>query len=88
MAKFTYNNSKNASTGHTLFELNCDYYLRMSYKEEVNPRSQSKSADKLLVELKELIIFCWENVHYTQELQKQAHDKGVKPQSYALGKKV
>ena len=39
MAKFAYNNAKNASTGHTPFELNCGYYPRMLYKEDVNPRS-------------------------------------------------
>ena len=36
IAKFTYNNSKNASTGHTPFELNCGYHPQMSYKEEVD----------------------------------------------------
>ena len=30
MAEFTYNNSKNASTGHTPFELNCGYHLCLS----------------------------------------------------------
>ena len=34
------------------------------------------------------MIVCRENLYYAQELQKQAHDKGVKPQSYAPGKKV
>ena len=29
-----------------------------------------------------------QNLHHTQELQKQAHNKGVKPQSYAPGNKV
>ena len=38
MAEFTYNNAKNASTGHTPFELNCGYHPRMSYKEDVDPR--------------------------------------------------
>ena len=28
---------------------------------------------------------CWKNLHYAQELQKQAHNKGVKPRTYALG---
>ncbi len=37
IAKFTYNNAKNANTGHTSFELNCGYYFRASYKEDVNP---------------------------------------------------
>ena len=31
---------------------------------------------------------CRENFHHAQELQKQAHDKGVKPKSYAPGDKV
>ena len=86
MAEFAYNNAKNASIGHTLFELNCGYHLRMLYKEDVNSRSQSKSADKLLAELRELIIVCQENLYHAQELQKRAYNKGVKPRSYAFGK--
>ena len=88
MAEFAYNNSKNASIGHMLFELNCGYHPQISYKEEVNPRSQSKSADELSEELRELIVVYRKNLHHAQELQKRAHDKGVKPRSYALGKKV
>ena len=88
MAEFAYNNAKNANTSHTPFDLNCGYHSRISYKEEVNLRSKSKSADKLSVELKELMIVCRENLHYTQKLQKRAHDKGVKPRSYAPGNKV
>ena len=88
MAEFAYNNVKNASTNHTPFDLNYGYYSRMSYEKKVDSRSKSKSADKLLVELRKLIIICQENLHHPQELQKQAHDKGVKPRSYALGDKV
>ena len=88
MVEFAYNNSKNASTGHTPFELNCGYHPWTSYEKEVNPRSQSKSADKLAEELRELIIVCRENLHHAQELQKRAYDKGVKTRSYAPGKKV
>ena len=51
MIEFAYNNAKNASTGHISFELNCGYHPRMSYKEDVNPRSKSKSADELSAEL-------------------------------------
>ena len=29
-----------------------------------------------------------ENLYYAQNLQKQAHNKGVKPRSYALDSKV
>ena len=88
MAKFAYNNAKNASIVHTPFELNFDYYCQMLYEEDVNPRFQSKSADKLSAELRELIIVCQENLYHAQELQKRAHNKEVKPRSYALGEKV
>ena len=88
MAEFAYNNAKNASISYTPFELNCGYHPRMLYKEDVNSRSQSKSANKLSVELRELMIVCQENLHHAQKLQKQAHNKGVKFWSYALGEKV
>ena len=39
MAEFAYNNSKNASIGHTPFKLNCDYHPRMLYEKKVDPRS-------------------------------------------------
>ena len=31
---------------------------------------------------------CQQNLHHAQEFQKRAHDKEVKPQSYAPGDKV
>ena len=88
MAEFAYKNAKNASTGHTSFELNYSYHARMSYKKNVDPCSQSKLADELSAELKELIIVCGKNLHHTQEIQKRAHDKGVKPWNYAPSEKV
>ena len=68
MAEFAYNNSKNASTGHMPFELNYGYHHRMSYKEELDPRFQSKSTDELSEELRELMVVCLENLHHAQEL--------------------
>ena len=58
MAEFAYKNAKNASTGYTPFELNCGYYSRVSYEEEeiLDPRSKSKTAEKLSSELQELMI--------------------------------
>ena len=88
MAEFAYNNTKNANIGHMPFELNYNYYPWMSYKEKVSLCSKSKSANKLLVELNELIIIYQKNLHYAQKLQKRAHDKSVKPKSYALFEKV
>ena len=88
MAEFAYNNAKNASTGHMPFELNCGYHPRVSYKEDFNSHSQFRSADELLAELRELMIVCRKNLHHAQELQKRAHNKGVKLWSYAPGEKV
>ncbi len=88
MAEFAYINAKNASTGHTFFELNCGYHRRVSFEEDVDPRSRSRSANELAEELRELIEVCCQNLLHAQELQKIAHDKRVKSRSYALGKKV
>ena len=88
MAKFAYNNVKNANTGHMPFELNCGYHLWVSYEEDINPRTKFKSADELSVELQELITVCHKNLHHAQKLHKQAYNKGVKPESYAFGDKV
>ena len=88
MAEFAYNNAKNASTSFTHFEFNYGYHPRVSYKEDLDPCSKSKTAEELSSELRELITVCQQNLHHAQELQKQAHDKGVKPRSYAPGDKV
>ena len=34
------------------------------------------------------MIVCQENLYHAQKLQKQAHDKGIKPWSYVLSNKV
>ncbi len=88
MAKFAYNNMKNASIGHTPFKFNYGYYLRASYKEDIDHRSQSKSADKLATELRKLMIVYRENLQHAQELQNRYQDQYAKPKSYAPGKKV
>ena len=64
MVEFAYNNAKNISTSHTLFKLNCDYHPRILYKEEVDFCSKSKLADKLSMELRELMIICREKLYY------------------------
>ena len=88
MAKFVYNNAKKASIGHMPFKLNCSYHPRMLYEEDVDLCSQSKSADELSAELRKLMIVCRKNLYHAQKLQKRAHDKGVRPQSYTPSKKV
>ena len=64
MAEFAYNNAKNTSTSHTSFELNCGYHPCVSYKENVDPCSKSKSVDDLANDLTELMIVCQENLHH------------------------
>ena len=88
IAEFTYNNAKNTSTGHMLFELNCSFYSQVFFKDDIDPHSRSCSANGLAKELRELMDICQQNLFHAQELQKKAHDKGVKPQSYAPGEKV
>ena len=81
IVEFAYNNAKNAYTGYTLFELNCEYHLCVFYKEEeiFDPRLQSKTAEQLSSKLRNLMAVCQQNFHHAQELQKQAYNKGVKP---------
>ncbi len=68
IAEFAYNNAKNASTGHISFELNCDYYPRVSFKEDVDSCSRSCSGNELAEELSELIEVCCQNLLHAQEL--------------------
>ena len=51
MAELAYNTAKNASTGFTPFKLNCGYYLWVSYKEDLDPRSKSRTTKELSSEL-------------------------------------
>ena len=88
MGKFAYNNAKNSSIGHTPFQLNCGYHPCVFFEKDTNPRFRSKSADELSAELRDLISVCWEKLHHAQELQKRAHNKGVKPRIYVPGGKV
>ena len=82
MVEFVYDNAKQASMGHTLFELNCKYHSRVSYEEDINPRSWSKVANELTKKLKNIMAAYRENLQHTQELQKRAHNRGTKPRSY------
>ncbi len=88
MTEFAYNNAKNTSNGYTPFKLNCGYYPRVSFEEDVDPRSRSCLANKLAEELRELIEVYCQNLHHVKKLQKRAHNNRIKNRSYALGKKV
>lgn len=51
MAKFAYNNIKNAITNYIIFKLNCSYYIYTFYKKNVNFYIKSKTANNIRVEL-------------------------------------
>ncbi len=59
IAEYAYNNAKNASTGPTSFELNCDYHSRVAFKESVDTHSRSRFANKLVKELRDLMEVCY-----------------------------
>ena len=58
MANFAYNNAKNASTNQTLFKLTFGYHISLLFKEDMNPHSKSRFADKLAKKLRDLIKTC------------------------------
>ena len=62
MAKFAYNNAKNASISHIPFKLNYGYHPSVSFEEDIDPRSRSCSAYKLAEELKKLMEVCCKNL--------------------------
>ena len=64
IAQFIYNNTKNAGTGYTPFELNTGYHFCISYKKDIDPCSKSKPTDHLANDLRELITICWENLQH------------------------
>ena len=87
MAKFIYKNAKNTGFGYTLFKLNCSYHFSISYKKVVNSCSKFKLANKLLAELKKVIIVCKKNLYYIQKFQRKTYNKSVKPKIYASSNK-
>lgn len=70
------------------FKPNCNYYFQLSYKKEVDPYFKLKIIDKLLIELKELIIIYYKNLYSIQKFQKPIYNKGVKPKNYISGNKI
>ena len=55
MAEFAYNNIKNTSIGYMLFKLNYGYHPWVFYEEDLDPRSQSKTAEELSSKLQNLM---------------------------------
>ena len=62
MAEFAYNNTKNTSIGYTPFKLNCGYHPKISFEEDIDSRSKSRSINELAKKLKELMEVCCQNL--------------------------
>ena len=58
MVKFAYNVTKNTSTSHTLFKLNCGYYFCVLYKKNLNLSSKLRTAKKVSSKLQNLMTVC------------------------------
>ena len=58
IAKFAYNNSKNASTGYMPFELNYGHYPQVFFEDNVDLGSRSCSAQELVKKLRKLMDIC------------------------------
>ena len=71
LAEFAYNIVKNINTGHISFELNCGYNLCILYEKDNDSQDRPKIVNKLSAKLRKLMIVCWENLYYAQELQKK-----------------
>lgn len=79
MREFAYNNFKNINTGYTPFELNCRYHSWVFFEDKFNACSRSSLVNGLAIELWKLMNVYCQNLLHTKNLQKQTHDKGMKP---------
>lgn len=64
MAKFAYNNIKNANISPTPFELNYGFYPQVLFKKDINLHSKSYLANKLVDKLRELMKVYYQNLLY------------------------
>ena len=85
MAEFAYNNSKNASTGLSPFEVMTGYSPRMTFEEPSDPRAKSVSAKAHAKHLDSLMEVCKEALLAAQKHQKTFADKHSKPIQFAVG---
>ncbi len=65
MAKFVYNNTKNASTDYTPFKFNYKYNLRVLFEDEIDFYLRPYSVNKLAKELRKLMRIYCQNLFHT-----------------------
>lgn len=55
---------KNANISHISFELYCDSYCYILYKNDIDLNSKSKSGDKIVIKLRNFISLCKISLQY------------------------
>ncbi len=87
-AEFAYNNAKNSTTGMSPFEANLGYSPRMSWDEDIDPRSRSKAAVENAKHLFTLMGVCKDAILTAQQSQAEYADKHRKSRDYKVGDSV
>lgn len=85
IAKFMYNNAKNANTNYKLFEMNYKNLLQMFFKKNKDYCSGFKIASKLVVESQMLLAVC-RRIFTTPKNSKSK--PGIKSLSLAILRKI
>ena len=85
MAEFAYNNAKNSATGMSPFEANLGYDPRMSWDENIDLKSRSRTAVENVKHLFTLMDVCKAAMLTAQQSQAEYADKHRKSRDYKVG---
>lgn len=85
VAEFAYNNARNSTTGISPFEANLGYSPRMSWDEDVDPKSRSRAAVDNAKHLATLMGVCKEAILAAQETQATYANRHRKSREYSVG---
>ncbi len=84
-AEFAYNNAKNSVTGISPFEANLGYSPRMSWDEDIDPKSRSQAAVDNAKHLFTLMGVCKDAILTAQQSQAEYANKHRKSRDYKAG---
>ena len=84
-AKFAYNNAKNSVTDISPFEANLGYSPRMSWDENIDPRSRSQATVDNAKHLFTLMNVCKDAILTAQQSQIEYANKYRKSRDYKVG---
>ncbi len=87
-AEFAYNNAKNSTIGMSPFEANLGYEPRMSWDEDIDPKSRSRAAVDNANHLFTLIGVCKDAILAAQQSQEEYANRHRKSRDYKVGDRV